>query len=136
MTRKALCVDDDANILAAHRRQLRNAFKIDTAQSGQDGLKALDEKGPYPVIVSDLRMPGMDGIEFLSKAREKAPDSVRIMLTGNADLEAAIEVVNEGGIFRFLTKPCSPASLLRALNDGVSQYCLIKAERERVTTVC
>src|SRR4030042_1805929 len=85
---------------------------------------------PYAVIVSDLKMPGMNGIKFLSKVREMAPDSVRVMLTGFAELQTAIDAVNEGNIFRFLTKPCPPDILSRALDMGIEQYRLITAERE------
>lgn len=117
-----LCVDDDPDILASFKRNLRNLFTIDTALGGEEGLKAISEKGPYSVIVSDMQMPEMNGIQFLSKAKEIAPDSVRIMLTGHADISMAIEAVNEGNIFRFLTKPCSPETLSKALQSGVEQY--------------
>jgi len=130
MSANVLCVDDDALILAAYKRQLRKQYAIDTAEGGEEGLKAVMTRGPYAVIVSDLRMPGMDGIQFLSRARERTPDSVRVMLTGNADLSAAIEAVNEGNVFRFLTKPCSPEQLASALEAGIRQYQLVTAEKE------
>jgi response regulator RpfG family c-di-GMP phosphodiesterase len=130
MSEKILCVDDDENILAAHKRQLRRQFQIETACSGIEGLKLLSSGGPFAVVVSDLRMPGMDGIEFLAKIREISPDTVRIMLTGNADLNSAIEAVNQGNIFRFLTKPCSTELLAKVIDSGFHQYRLIKAERE------
>jgi len=130
MTPKVLFVDDDPNILAAYQRQLRKQYEIDTALAGERGLEAVAKSGPYAVIVSDLKMPGMNGIQFLSRVREMAPDSVRIMLTGFAQLETAIEAVNEGNIFRFLTKPCPPENLSRALDSGIEQYRLITAERE------
>ena len=85
---------------------------------------------PYAVVVSDLRMPGMDGITVLSKVRECKPDTVRVMLTGFADLTAAIAAVNEGNIFRFLTKPCETSALQAALDAAVEQYRLVMAERE------
>jgi len=127
---KILFVDDDANILEAYKRQLRKQFMIETAQGGEKGLEAVRTQGPFAVIVSDLRMPGMDGIQFLEAVREHAPDSVRCMLTGHADLDAAIAAVNKGNLFRFLTKPCSPEELIRALEVAVRQYQLITAERE------
>lgn len=130
MAEKILFVDDDANVLAGYQRQLRKSFQIDTALGGELGLQAVTQNGPYAVIVTDLRMPVMDGIQFLSKVREIAPDSVRMMLTGFADLQTAIQAVNEGNIFRFLTKPCETETLTRALADGLSQYRLIMAERE------
>ena len=130
MSVKILFVDDDPNILSSFQRQFRKMFTVFTAPGGQVGLEVISEYGPFAVIVSDLRMPGMDGIEFLSHARKSAPDSVRIMLTGNADLHTAIEAVNEGNIFRFLTKPCDQQSLVKALAAAVRQYQLITAEHE------
>ena len=81
-------------------------------------------------MFSDRVMPGMDGIEFLSTVRKLAPDTVRIMLTGNADLEQAILVVNKGNIFRFLLKPCGPEDLMHAADDAVAQHRLVMAEKE------
>jgi len=130
MPERILFVDDEPNILAGFYRQLRRAFDVETALGAQEGLDAVSARGPYAVIVSDLRMPGMDGIRFLSKVREMAPDSVRMMLTGFADLQTAIEAVNEGNIFRFLTKPCESEVLKNALSAGVRQYQLVIAERE------
>lgn len=130
MTEKILFVDDDPNLLASYQRQLRKQFTIETASDGAQGLEAVTQHGPYAVIVSDFRMPGMDGIEFLCRVREKAPDSVRMMLTGCADVKTAVEAVNEGNIFRFLTKPCPPDALFKSLLAGMGQYHLITAERE------
>ena len=130
MSNAILCVDDDTNILAAYRRQLRGSFKIEVASSGADGLEVIKNKGPFSVIVSDMRMPGMDGIEFLSRVKKSSPNSVRMMLTGNADQQTAVEAVNEGHIFRFLNKPCPPESLAKALTAGIEQYQLITAEKE------
>lgn len=130
MTGKILFVDDDPNVLAAFQRQFRRLFVVETASGGQEGLELLTERGPFSVIVSDLRMPGMDGVQFLTRARKAAPDSTRMMLTGYADLQTAIEAVNEGNIFRFLTKPCDPDVLARAIQDGVRQHQLIISERE------
>jgi response regulator RpfG family c-di-GMP phosphodiesterase len=130
MTEKILFVDDDPNILASFQRQLRKQFTIETALGPREGLEAIKREGGYAVIVSDLRMPEMDGIQFLSRVREIMPNTVRIMLTGNADLHAAIEAVNEGNIFRFLTKPCPIEILGKALISGLKQYRLIIAERE------
>lgn len=127
---KVLCVDDDPNILDAYRRSLRKQFILDTALGPEKGLDAIASKGPYAVVVSDLKMPGMDGIQFLSKVAEAAPDTVRVMLTGYADVNTAISSVNEGRIFRFLTKPCPPEELGRTLEAGMEQYRLVMAERE------
>jgi response regulator RpfG family c-di-GMP phosphodiesterase len=130
MEEKVLCVDDDQNVLLAFQRHLRKEFQVSTAQDGPSALRMLAAAGPFAVVVSDLRMPGMDGVEFLARVREISPDTVRIMLTGNADTSSAIAAVNEGNIFRFLTKPCQPQVLLQALHAGVAQYRLITAERE------
>jgi response regulator RpfG family c-di-GMP phosphodiesterase len=130
MKNKILFVDDDPNILEAYSRNLRKLYDVDTAPGGAEGLAKLAGNGSYPVVVSDLRMPGMDGIEFLSQVRGELPDIVRIMLTGNADLEAAIESVNKGNIFRFLVKPCDPDTMKSVLDAGIKQYNLITAERE------
>lgn len=130
MTDKILFVDDDPNLLSGIQRQLRKLFVIETALGGEDGLEAVKSRGPYSVIVSDLRMPGMDGIQFLSRVKKLNSDSVRMMLTGNADLHAAIKAVNEGNIFGFMTKPCPPETLAKALHQGVKQYRLVMSERE------
>jgi response regulator RpfG family c-di-GMP phosphodiesterase len=130
MAERILFVDDEPNVLSAIKRQLVSKFKIDTATAPQEGLKTLTANGSYAVVVSDLRMPVMDGIQFLSKVREITPDTIRIMLTGNADLNTAIKAVNEGSVFRFLTKPCSESELINVLNIGLQQYRLVTAEKE------
>jgi response regulator RpfG family c-di-GMP phosphodiesterase len=127
---RILCVDDEPNILLAMERQLRKQFEVHTALGPVLGLQAITEKGPFVVVVSDLRMPVMDGIEFLTRVRAVSPDTVRIMLTGQADIDAAIAAVNQGNIFQFLTKPCPVDTLTRALNSAVEQHRLITAERE------
>jgi response regulator RpfG family c-di-GMP phosphodiesterase len=130
MLTRILCVDDEPNILQAMERQFRKQFEIHTALGGELGLQAIAAKGPFAVVVSDLRMPVMDGVEFLTRVRALSPDSVRVMLTGQADMDAAIAAVNQGNIFQFLTKPCAADTLTRALNAALEQYRLITAERE------
>ena len=130
MSEKVLFVDDDPNLLAACERNLRRKYQLETAEGGEAGLKKIAERGPFAVVVADRQMPRMDGIQFLSTVRQQAPDTVRIMLTGNVDLEQAIKVVNEGNIFRFLTKPCPPEVLGKALDDALQQHRLMMAERE------
>ncbi|MFC2170588.1 HD domain-containing phosphohydrolase [Calditrichota bacterium] len=130
MIEKILFVDDDIDILRGLKRNLIDQFNIDVAQGGAEGLNAIVNKGPFAIVVSDYRMPEMDGIKFLELVRQRTPDTVRMMLTGFADLNATIDVINRGGIFRFLTKPCSPEELSIALNDGLKQSRLIHAERE------
>lgn len=123
-------VDDEVNVLEGYKRQLRKYFEIHTAAGGEQGLLTNGMEGPFAVIISDYRMPEMNGVEFLSKVAERSPDTVRMMLSGNADMDTAIEAVNEGNIFRFLTKPCVTDKLMKALEDGVSQYQLIMSEHE------
>ena len=130
MNGKILLVDDDPNLLAACERNFRRQFSLETATGGETALEMLAARGPYAVVVSDRQMPQMDGITLLARVRERAPDTVRIMLTGNADLEGAIKVVNDGNIFRFLTKPCPLEILSKALADGLAQYRLVTAEKE------
>ena len=130
MTEKILLVDDEPNVLQSMRRQLRKRFEITTAESGDEALVILKEKGPFAVIVSDMRMPGMNGVQLLSTVKDSFPDTVRMMLTGNADQETASEAVNAGQIFRFLTKPCSTAVLATSLALAVRQHNLLTAEKE------
>jgi response regulator RpfG family c-di-GMP phosphodiesterase len=130
MTEKILLVDDEQNLLDSIQRLLRKDFALTTAAGGDVGLEKIGTAGPFSVIVSDMRMPGMDGIQFLREARRRSPDSVRLMLTGNADLQTAIDAVNEGAVFRFLLKPASEEILKGAFNAALYQYRLIMAERE------
>lgn len=130
MTSKVLFVDDDPNLLSAIQRTLHKHFKIDTCLDAAVALRQLVDDGPYAVVVADMRMPEMDGLEFLKKARALAPDTVRLMLTGNADQKTAVDAVNDGHVFRFLTKPCPPPTLVPALEAGLGQYRVVLAERE------
>ncbi|MGA2243938.1 MAG: HD domain-containing phosphohydrolase [Verrucomicrobiota bacterium] len=130
MTDKILFVDDDANLLASCERNFRLKFAVATAAGGEAALEKIAAQGPFAVVIADRQMPRMDGITLLARIRERAPDTVRIMLTGNADMEGAIKVVNEGNIFRFLTKPCPPEILGKALGDALAQYRLVTAEKE------
>jgi len=132
MLKRILCVDDEPKILQAFERQLRNEFDIVTAVGPEHGLQSLTENGPFAAVVSDLRMPGMDGIEFLSRVKRFAPNTVRIMLTGQAELATAIAAVNRGSVFQFLTKPCPSEVLTHALEAAVEQYRLITSERELI----
>ena len=130
MDEKILCVDDELNILLALQRQLRKQFHMESALGADKALAAIRSSGPYAAVVSDLQMPGMNGLELLARVKELAPDTVRIMLTGQADLETAIAAVNQGNIFRFLTKPCSADELAATLEAAVEQHRLLTAERQ------
>ena len=122
MKDKILLVDDDAMILAGLKRKLRNQFRIETALSGAEALEMIKENGPYAVVVSDYFMPGMDGIEFLCRVKKIDPESVRMMLTGSADMSTAIKAVNEGSIFQFHPKPCPAETLGQAIQSGIEKY--------------
>jgi len=130
MTEKILFVDDEPHVLQSIRRQLRKRFSLEIAEGGEEALRVLKEKGPFAVIVSDMRMPDMNGVELLSKVKDLYPDTVRLMLTGNADQETAMDAVNTGHIFRFLTKPCPPATFITSLALAQRQYRLLNAEKE------
>ena len=130
MSDKILFVDDEPAVLSAYKRILHREFEVDTAAGGELGLESIRDHGPYGVVVSDMRMPAMNGAQFLSRVREAAPDTVRMLLTGYSDLNAAMDAVNEGNIFRFLTKPCEKDVLGKAITDGLKQYRLVRAEKE------
>lgn len=127
---RVLFVDDESNILDSFRRTLCKRFSVTTACGPLAGLDTVRDHPPFAVIVSDLKMPRMNGVEFLSEVRTLSPDTVRILLTGHADTESSVAAVNEGAIFRFLTKPCQTESLIRAIEAGVDQYHLVTSERE------
>ena len=128
--RRVLCVDDEARILEGLERQFRRQFEMRTALGPELALQAIKEEGPFGVVVTDVRMPGMNGIEFLARVREIAPDTVRVVLTGVADFGAAIAAVNDGKVFQFLNKPCPAEALARTLESALAQYDLVTAERE------
>lgn len=130
MTRKVLLVDDEENVLAGYHRVLRRRFEMDVALGGPQALQAMEGHGPYAVLVADMQMPGMNGVELLQKAQERYPDTIRVMLTGNLDQRTAMDAINQGRVFRFLTKPCTPEELGQVLDAGIRQYDLERAERE------
>ena len=129
MKPKILLVDDEVNVLQAYTRVLRSRFALESAESGSQALEVLKANGPFAAIVSDMRMPGMDGVELLSWVRELYPDTVRIMLTGNADQQTATDAVNQGAIFRFLSKPCDSEVLASTLEQAIRQHELITSEK-------
>lgn len=130
MSNKILFVDDEPHVLEGYKRALRKQFEMDLASGGAEALALIESGGTYAVIVSDMRMPTMDGVELLEKVKQRAPETVRMMLTGNSDQKTAIDAVNRGDIFRFLNKPCTAQALADALLTGQEQYRLITAEKE------
>jgi response regulator RpfG family c-di-GMP phosphodiesterase len=130
MTRpRVLCVDDEPHVLEALKRVLRKHYDVTIAVGGEAALALLTDAEPFESIVSDMRMPRMNGATLLFQFKQRAPDTVRLLLTGHTDLDAAIAAVNEGHIFRFLTKPCPPEVLLAALDAASQQHRLVTAER-------
>ncbi len=127
---KILCVDDEPHVLQGIQRQLRKQFCVETAVGAEMALEMIAANDPYAVVLSDMRMPGMDGAELLSIVKMRSPQSVRMMLTGNSDQQTAIEATNRGAIFRFLNKPCPPEDLSNSLIDAIKQHRLIIAEKE------
>lgn len=130
MNRRVLFVDDEPQVLRAIERNLSDRFDIATANGGTEAQKMVLEEPAFAVVVSDMRMPGMDGAALLRQLRQTNPSTTRILLTGYADLTATLAAVNEGNIFRFLVKPCPDEVLETAIEDGVTQHQLIVAEKE------
>jgi DNA-binding NarL/FixJ family response regulator len=130
MADRILFVDDEPAVLEGYKRILYPEFPIDIAEGAANAFALMEKNGPYSVVISDMRMPVMNGAEFLGKVRENSPDTVRMLLTGYTDMNAAIEAINRGNIFRFLNKPCEAEVLANALNAGIEQYRLITSERE------
>jgi response regulator RpfG family c-di-GMP phosphodiesterase len=128
--KKIILVDDEKNILEAYRRNLVEEFDIITADSGDGAIEIIRKEPRIPVIVTDYKMPGMNGVELLERVREISPDTVQIMLTGQAEMNAIISLINKGRIFRFLTKPCSSEDLISNINDALRQHELVTAEKE------
>ena len=124
-----LCVDDEPHVLEGLKLQLHRRYEVLTATGAREALAILGSMEYPAVIMSDMKMPGMDGANFLSQARRIAPNSVRILLTGQANLQSAISAVNDGQIFRFLIKPCPPNTLLTAVDAAAQQHRLLTAER-------
>ncbi len=129
MNKNILFVDDEENILASYKRTLRKDFNIFTALGGYEGLEIIKSQKTFAVVVSDMQMPKMKGSDFLAHVKKSSPNSTRIMLTGYANIDNAIDAVNHGSIFRFLTKPCSTEVLTNTLNEAIRQYQLITAEK-------
>jgi response regulator RpfG family c-di-GMP phosphodiesterase len=126
---RVLCVDDETRIVDGLVLTLRRNYQVFTANSGQVALQTLQDIGGVAVVISDMRMPGMDGATLLKQVMRRHPETSRILLTGEPGREAAVSAINEGQIFRFLTKPCSPDQLLQAVEAAVIQHRLMTAEK-------
>jgi len=126
---KVLFVDDEPRVLEGLGLLLRKEYEVHVASSGEQGLQKMRELQQLAVVVTDMRMPAMDGATFLQAAIQRSPHAVRILLTGEAGREAAILAVNKGQVFRILSKPCPVEELKAALEAAVAQHRLMNAER-------
>ena len=125
-----LCVDDEVRVLRSLQRELvEEPYEVVMASSGQEGLACM-EAVEVALVVSDQRMPGMTGVEFLEKVRKRWPDTFRIMLTGHADLDTVTAAVNEGEVHRFLRKPWNSDELKQTVRQGMERYRLMRENRE------
>ena len=129
MNNKILCVDDEESILRGFQLNLRKDFELHLASNGVEGLEVFDREGGFALVLSDMRMPQMNGATMLSEIKGKDPEVVTVLLTGHTDFESAMAAVNEGSIFRMLSKPCPPEMLIKVLNDGLAQHDLITSKR-------
>lgn len=127
---RVLLVDDEPAILDGLRRHLRRSFDVSTAIGGEAALELMSDAEPFAAVLSDMRMPGLDGAAFLALVREQHPDTVRMLLTGQADMASTIAAINDGQVYRFLTKPCPLDAVAGALRDGVKLHRQITAERD------
>jgi response regulator RpfG family c-di-GMP phosphodiesterase len=124
-----LCVDDEPRVVESLAVHLRRNYRVLTANSALSALQILKDTGAPAVIVSDMRMPGMDGASLLKQVKQLYPDTTRILLTGDPGRDAAIAAVNEGQMFRYLTKPCLPDRFRMAIEAGVAQHRLLTTEK-------
>ncbi len=135
MQARILIVDDEENILNALKRLFRKEnYRIFTADSGEEGLAVLDQE-EVDLIISDLKMPNMNGIEFLAMAKEKSPDTLRIMLTGHADLKSVLEAINRGEVYRFLLKPWNNEELKMSIKQALDFHRVQRENKALVKTV-
>lgn len=127
---RVVCVDDEPHVVGGLALHLRRRYEVEIATSGQAGLELLARQPEAAVVISDMRMPGMNGAEFLSKANAAHPNTTRILLTGYAELDAAIVAINDGRVFRFLVKPCPPPELLRTVEAAAELHRMLKSEQD------
>lgn len=130
MNKKILMIDDEYDVLSAYKRNLRKDFIVSIAGSGNEALQILSDSEEFAAVITDFRMPGMNGIELLEKVQRLYPDTIRIIITGHADLQLAMDAVNKGNIFRFLTKPVPTEDLISIIKDSVEFFRLKKSEKE------
>jgi two-component system NtrC family sensor kinase len=126
-----LCVDDEKNVLRSIERIfIDDDYEILTANSGEEGLRILENHGPCQVVISDYRMPAMDGVAFLKEVYQRWPDTVRIVLSGYADTAAIVSAINDGHIYKFIPKPWNDSELRVTISNALERYALQKRNRE------
>ena len=122
MNTRVLIVDDEDNVLDAFRRQYGRHYEVHSASDAWEALQILEDHGPFAVVVSDWKMPKIDGVQFLGEVMRRAPETSRIMLTGHAAHHLAVDAVNRGYLFRFHSKPCDSVELFHSIQDGVERF--------------
>ncbi|MCA1972733.1 MAG: response regulator [Caenispirillum sp.] len=132
MSNRVLFVDDDANVLAAHRRTFRGVFEFTTAANAVEAMRRILDGERYAVVVSDFTMPGVNGLQLLRELTHRAPDTVCVMLSGNADITDALAAVQRGDLFRFLTKPCPADRLTAVIREALAAH---RTRRPRGSTL-
>lgn len=130
MTDRVLFVDDDRALLNTLERNLGFSFPVSIAESGKKALEMIHDGEGFAVVMVDMRMPEMDGIELIKQARKIAPNTVYLMLTGNQDLASATRAVNDGHVYRFLNKPCEMNELKAAIESARHHYDMLMSEKE------
>jgi response regulator RpfG family c-di-GMP phosphodiesterase len=131
---RVLCLDDEPNVLEGIKRLLRVSYDVVLATEPQVALDLLAEAdaggAPFAVVVSDMRMPSMTGVEVLERAQTVSPDTTRVLLTGDAEIHGAVAAINQGHVFRFLLKPCPQQDLKATVSAAAEQHRLVRSERE------
>jgi signal transduction histidine kinase len=129
---KLLIIDDEEEILKSLRRQFRREYDVHIAANAEEGHRIIREV-PIQVVISDQRMPGVTGVQFLSQIKEELPDATFLLLTGYADIQAVIAAINEGDIYRYITKPWDPAEMQTTVREAFERYELITENRRLLT---
>lgn len=129
---KLMVVDDEPDNLDLLYRTFRREFQVYKAESGPSALEVLDKEGEMAVIISDQRMPQMNGTEFLGRTVERFPDTIRILLTGYTDVEDLVEAINSGQVFKYITKPWNPTELKAVVQQASETYGVLKRRTDEL----
>lgn len=122
MNKRILMIDDEPDVLSAYKRNLKKHFNVHTAINSSEALKIIKSNDEFAVFVADFKMPGMNGIALLSILKKISPNTIRVLITGHPDTEIAIDAVNDGEIYKFLTKPYPTSRLIRIINECITEY--------------